>query len=711
VTHPTIQTTDTARADRPDAEPRYLPLGINVAGLRCLVVGGGRVGARKARTLVDAGARVTVVSPDIADRLRPLVDEGRVIWQQGRYVPDSIDGHTLVVAATDDPALNLQIGRDAQARSTLSCLVSPGRDSRVIFPATHTDGDVTVAVHSNGRDCSQSRAVRDEIARLLQRRGRPPLRFAVFGVDRADLPRDTFDRLRSLSGADLRGTDAVLLATCCRWEWYVAAPSLRPVIHDILALVERRCGLLLDAHRPAFYTKVGVAAWHHLLRVASGLESPLLGESEIVGQIRTALRDASLPADGPVARAFRSALQEQKSVRAEAGLAAERTGWAQAAVTALAERLGSLADRTVALYGCGRLSRGIAARLVARGAVVSAFSKRASHGGVPWCREQGIDVSDPAELWPRLSGIEAVILSSWPDGGVARLRGAGAPLVLDFTGRGRADATWCGPAEIGGVPRTGREVARAAHAGCLAFATALRLHRAGRPPHEPTTIRAGARGSRLSRAQIAELAAFLDVLLPGTQIDFAPVETPGDRDRRTPLPAAAGDFFTRDLDRALLRGRVDLSVHSAKDLPERIPDGLRIAAVTPAFAPWDVLVARDGLSLNELPRGARVGTSSDRRREALLALRPDLVAADIRGNVPDRIRQLDAGRYSALVLAAIGLTRLGLADRITQVFSPREVPIAPGQGSLALLVREDDADLLRLLEPLDLGDRRGLPWA
>jgi hydroxymethylbilane synthase len=174
---------------------------------------------------------------------------------------------------------------------------------------------------------------------------------------------------------------------------------------------------------------------------------------------------------------------------------------------------------------------------------------------------------------------------------------------------------------------------------------------------------------------------------------------------------AETDFFTRDLDRALLDGRIDLAVHSAKDLPARLPGGLAVAALTPAFAPRDALVSRRGQPLGELPPGARVGTSSDRRRQQLLALRSDLAPCDVRGNVPDRVRQLEAGRYDALVLAVAGLVRLGMEEHIAQVFGLSEFPPAPGQGALALLVRRSDRRLRRALARLDLGDRRDLPWA
>ena len=153
------------------AQPRvaaaYLPLAIRTADLPCLVVGGGRVGTRKATTLCRAGAKVTVLSPEISPRLREYVDRGQIDWCESQYTPSHICGFRLVVAATANDPLNRKIGRDAEAAGSLSCVVSSADSSRVIFPAVHREGNITVAVHSQGRNCRQSQVVRNRIAVLL----------------------------------------------------------------------------------------------------------------------------------------------------------------------------------------------------------------------------------------------------------------------------------------------------------------------------------------------------------------------------------------------------------------------------------------------------------------------------------------------------------------------------------------------------------------
>jgi uroporphyrin-III C-methyltransferase / precorrin-2 dehydrogenase / sirohydrochlorin ferrochelatase len=158
---------ESASARQPD-RPRYLPLAINLAGMHCVVVGGGSVGARKATTLADAGAQVTVVAPEICAAVQELVEAGRVEWSPTKYETAMLEGCVLAVAATDDDALNRRIGAEAEARQRLCCVASAASASRVIFPAVytavHTGEEITVAVHSHGPACRRSQQVRNEIA-------------------------------------------------------------------------------------------------------------------------------------------------------------------------------------------------------------------------------------------------------------------------------------------------------------------------------------------------------------------------------------------------------------------------------------------------------------------------------------------------------------------------------------------------------------------
>ena len=683
------------RATPPSPHPSYLPLGVNLSGLPCLVVGGGRVGARKALTLAEAGARVAVVAPRIGPRLRDAVAARLVEWMQRAYEPALIDGHLLVVAATSDAALNIQIGRDAEERGRLSCVVSPGRSSRVIFPAVHRGSGFTVAVHTDGRDPAASRRLRDDVAAFVD--GRPDARgVVVIGARKAALPDAALAALASAE-PQLRRDGAVVLATCMRWECWTDERMARAA----QAAVECALG-------PAAYHKAGAGARHHLLRTACGLSSPLRGEAEIVSQLRRAAEASDAEPAAEPGASFAWALRAQARLRRESGLAAWRRSWNEAVAEALRRRLGWLSGRRVLLFGLGRLAERLAVRLERMDAQVSAFSERAG--------QEGVSALKPGLLAEHLSSADAVVLSSPPgelSEALAARRAQGRLVVADLTGRepvpSDGAAHWLTPAIIGGAPVSGQHAAALADAERRAVAAALRPVRRETPSR---ALRIGLRPSALARVQAHEVLALLDLIAPGLQTELVELSTPGDRDKRTPLlDAGDDDFFTRDLDEALLDGRVDLVVHSAKDVPAALRPGLVTAAVTPSVGPWECLVARGGVTLGRLPAGARVGVSSARRQQRLLELRPDVCAADVRGNVPDRIAQMDAGAYDALLLAAAGLVRLGLHGRIAQVFAEDEFSPAPGQGQLAVMVRADDAELRALVAPLDLGDREGLPWA
>jgi hydroxymethylbilane synthase len=223
-----------------------------------------------------------------------------------------------------------------------------------------------------------------------------------------------------------------------------------------------------------------------------------------------------------------------------------------------------------------------------------------------------------------------------------------------------------------------------------------------------TTLRVGTRGSTLALWQARWVAASLEHA-GGIRCDLVILKTTADRFPETPLPALGGKrLFVKELEEALLAGTIDLAVHSAKDLPAWLPEGLTLAAVPPRENPFDVLVAsRDAPRASNLdtlvaalgPR-PRLGTSSIRRTAQLRRLFPQATFTPVRGNLETRLRKLDEGACDALVLAAAGLNRLGLAQRIGAVL-PLDVCVpAPGQGALAVEVRADDATTRALVAPL-----------
>ncbi len=215
-------------------------------------------------------------------------------------------------------------------------------------------------------------------------------------------------------------------------------------------------------------------------------------------------------------------------------------------------------------------------------------------------------------------------------------------------------------------------------------------------------LRIGTRASALALWQARHVEGLIRALPGAPQVELVPITTTGDVRSDVPLWAVRGRaFFTREIDRALLEGRIDVAVHSLKDLPTAMEAGLELAAVLEREDPRDALVSRTGAPLARLPRGARVGTSSLRRRAFLTRARPDLALLELRGNVPTRIERLERGDYEAVVLAAAGLKRLGLESRITQYLAAEDFPPAVSQGAIGICTRAGDARSSAWLKPLD----------
>ena len=213
-------------------------------------------------------------------------------------------------------------------------------------------------------------------------------------------------------------------------------------------------------------------------------------------------------------------------------------------------------------------------------------------------------------------------------------------------------------------------------------------------------FRIGTRASMLARTQTGWVAEQLRA--HGVEVSIEVIGTRGDERRDVPIAAIGGDgVFVRELEQALLDGRIDAAVHSLKDIPTAETSGLVLAGIPARATPFDALVGRTAGRLEDLPSGARVGTSSIRRVVQLKSLRPDVEVVPLRGNVDTRLRKLDEGEYDALILAAAGLERLGLEQRITQLLEPPVFWPAVAQGALAVQVRAVDATAINAVSFID----------
>lgn len=224
---------------------------------------------------------------------------------------------------------------------------------------------------------------------------------------------------------------------------------------------------------------------------------------------------------------------------------------------------------------------------------------------------------------------------------------------------------------------------------------------------DTTTIRIGTRGSKLALWQAEWVKARLEEHWPMCRAELQVIKTRGDKILDTPLAKIGGKgLFVKEIEEALLDGRVDLAVHSMKDMPGDIPPGLSVGAVPLRESPFDALIARNNIPFSQLPTGACIGTSSLRRSSQLRHIRPDISIAPLRGNIDTRLSKLDTGEMDAVILAAAGMNRLGFGHRITEQMDATLMLPAVAQGALCIETRENDPDIQRLVDTLEHRETR-----
>ncbi len=212
----------------------------------------------------------------------------------------------------------------------------------------------------------------------------------------------------------------------------------------------------------------------------------------------------------------------------------------------------------------------------------------------------------------------------------------------------------------------------------------------------------GTRGSKLALWQAEWVKAELEKKYPFVSVSLEKIKTTGDKITDVPLAQVGGKgLFVKEIEEALLSGRVHLAVHSMKDVPTEFPEGLSLVAIAKREDPRDALISNNNVLLKDLPKGAKVGTSSLRRQAQLLNLRPDLEISQLRGNLDTRLRKLDEGLYDAIMLAGAGVNRLGWQDRITELLSPEIFLPAIGQGAIGIETRIDDEQTNELIAFFD----------
>lgn len=220
-------------------------------------------------------------------------------------------------------------------------------------------------------------------------------------------------------------------------------------------------------------------------------------------------------------------------------------------------------------------------------------------------------------------------------------------------------------------------------------------------------IKIGTRGSALALWQAEWVKSELEKRYQGMTVTLTKIKTTGDKILDVPLAKVGGKgLFVKEIEEAMLANEIDIAVHSMKDVPTFFPDGLHLSCITKREDPRDALLTRNGVTFKELPKGANVGTSSLRRQAQLMNIRPDFVIHQLRGNVDTRLRKLKEGQFDAIILAAAGIKRLGLAENVTEYIDPEISLPAIGQGALGIECRVDDRELNDLIAFFNHADSR-----
>ena len=534
--------------------------------------------------------------------------------------------------------------------------------------------------------------------------------------------------LKAMLSGRLAAEELVWVSTCNRVDLYAVGKK-------------RECeaaliGMLSDPSRydegkPGghLYSKAGKEALDHLLNVACGLDSMVVGENEILGQLKDSYCAAqSAGTTGRLTNTlFQRAIGVGKHVRANTKISQGGRSVAFVAVQYAGRIFGDLANASVLLLGAGEMAEAAALTFTEKKAALTVINRTHAKGAelaarfaaqcVPWeSLEEALTVADVALV--STSSPEPVITKDL----MKKIMGLrhGSPVFLVDISVPRNIQPEAGTlsnvylyniddlerivaenlAQLSEEIKKAREIIGAKGAEIW---DKLSQDSSIDPASFAGPLLIGTRGSRLALAQTDIICGL--VREEGVTIDKKIIKTSGDMfldDSVEKLIASDGKgLFVKEIERDLLDGGIKLAMHSLKDLPGELAEGLLVAAYLKREDPRDAIVTRSGCKLAELPPGAKIATGSQRRRFQIAALKPDAVFVPLRGNMDTRLAKLDRGDCDAIVVAYAALKRLGLEKRITQIFSPDEVVPAPGQGVIAVEAAASDLQTLRLARRLD----------
>jgi len=543
--------------------------------------------------------------------------------------------------------------------------------------------------------------------------------------------------VRNLGGVD----EALVLSTCNRTEYYLAGSGER-ISEELVATLGRGRGLGSE-ELGAFYLRHGRDAARHLFRVVGGLDSMVLGETQVFGQVKkayAAAHDEGLTRS-VLNRLFQRAFAVGKRLRRETSIQEGATSVGGVAVELAEKIFGRLSESTVMLLGAGEMSRATAQCLLSRGAGRLLVANRSYDRAAALAGEMGGEAVEFGAWESALVDADVVIASTGAPHAVVRreavervrrARRYRCLFMIDIAVPrdiepevGEIDEVYL--YDIDMLEKIAGESRNRRHGQVLECEKIIEeeLEKFSLPAVRekgggglPRVLKVGTRGSALALAQASLTEEALAEAFPRIEVKRCVIKTTGDRRTDVSLVQLAKaeggldkGLFVKELELALAAGKVDLAVHSLKDVPTVLDAGFEIVAVLPRAPVGDVLVRRESGGLASLEDGAVVGTSSVRRAMQLRWLRPGLRTADIRGNVPTRLAKLAAGEFDAVMLAEAGLRRLGFPlsdpmeiDGVTlhaAVLDEHEFFPAAGQGAIGFEIRSDDGTTAEILRTIN----------
>lgn len=519
-------------------------------------------------------------------------------------------------------------------------------------------------------------------------------------------------------------SENVVLSTCNRMEIYAVAAGADDDLGSVKDFLGRYHNLRLTDYKSMFYVYRDKEAIEHLFRVASGLDSMVIGEMEILGQVKKAYQDAreSRSTGKVLNRLFEKAFNTAKKIRTDTFVGHGAVSVSSAAIRLARKILGELNDKVALIIGAGIIAEQLAMYLKKNGIKDILVANRTLEKAKILTEKFSATAVTFDEFRDRLTDVDIVITSTAAAHciihqddiiGLMPKRKQNPLFIIDLAVPrdveeevNKIDNVYLyNIDDLQKIIEQNISLRKDELDTCNRIIAGSLESFMGWWAKEKNmmfkTLIIGSRASKLAQVQANLIKDLLKKRYPDLAIEIKMIKTSGDK-----IPDVALDkigdkgLFTKEIEEALLAGQIDLAVHSLKDLPVETAAGLKIAAVTKREDLRDILVSAQGHDLKSLAQKSRVGTSSLRRRAQLLHLRPDLQIMDLRGNLDTRIQKLNNGFYDAIVLAFAGVKRLGLALSMSVISLEEFLPQAC-QGALGVQIRQDRTDIEELTKILD----------